>query len=155
VYQARSFVRSLRGGLRHAELIPAMHRSARPIILHAHIPKTAGTTFQEILPYNFGDDHLLHWSKDPLAPCLSRADLEGLVDRQPTLTSISSHNLRLFWPEVRGRQTLAITFLRSPASHFLSLLRYTKREWDRLPGPAKRWRPENTPELGLRDLADS
>jgi hypothetical protein len=142
-------------GLRHAELSPAVHRSAPPIILHAHIPKTAGTTFQDILQYNFGDDHLLHWSKDPLAPYLSRADLEGLVDRQPTLTSISSHNLRLFWPEVRGRQALAITFLRSPTSHFLSLLRYTKREWDRLPEPAKRWWPENTLELGLRDLADS
>jgi hypothetical protein len=37
---------------------------------------------------------------------------------------------------------------------FLSLLRHAKREFDQLPEEVKKWWPEDTPELGLRDLAD-
>jgi hypothetical protein len=125
----------------------------KPIIIHAHIPKNAGTTVHEIFYGNFGSDHLLHWQANPLF-CLSRKDIEMLVDQRPTLKSISSHGLRRMWPAIRGRPALPITFLRNPTSQFLSLLRYTRQSFGRLPAEVRRWWPDDTPHLGLRELAD-
>lgn len=132
---------------------PASILQTEPIIVHAHIPKTAGTTVHELLQHNFGADHLLHWNPDPLA-CLSLAEVEKIVDERPTLRSVSSHSFRYCWPKIGGRPTLPITFLRNPTAVFLSLLRYTRRQFSRMPDEAKRWWPENVPELGLRDLAE-
>jgi hypothetical protein len=125
----------------------------KPIILHGHIPKTAGTSVGELFQFNFGSNHLQHWVPDSLY-CLSQTDIEAILDRQPNLMVISSHNLRFFGREVRGRRTLPITFLRKPTAVVISLLRYIKQNFNRLPEPVTRPWPENTPELELRELAD-
>jgi hypothetical protein len=129
-------------------------QNVQPIIVHAHIPKTAGTSVNELLQSNFGDDHLSHWTSDPVA-CLSLADFQEILDQRPTLRSISSHRARFIWPQIGDRTTLPITFLRDPTCQFLSLLRFTRREFNTMPDEVKKWWPTNTPELGLRDLADS
>jgi len=125
----------------------------KPIILHGHIPKTAGTSVQELFQVNFGSDHFQHWVPDSLY-CLSKTDIEAMLDRQPDLIVISSHNLRFFWRQLCGRRTLPITFLRKPTAVVISLLRYIKQNFGQLPEPVTRPWPENTPDLELRELAD-
>jgi hypothetical protein len=124
-----------------------------PIIVHAHVPKTAGTSFRQLLEHNFGTDCHLHWNPDPLF-CFSRPEVERLVEEQPTLRALSSHGLRHLWPQICGRPVLAVTFLRDPIALFFSLLRYTRSKWQVLPPEVKQWWPENTPELTVRELAN-
>jgi hypothetical protein len=131
--------------------------ASSPLILHAHIPKTAGTSINRVLEKNFETGHLRLWDPNPLA-CFSLTDLEQILDQHSTLISLSSHALRQIWPQIRDRPTLPITFLRNPTSQFLSLLRYAKQEFDLMPAQVKKvkkWWPQNTPELGMRDLADN
>jgi len=130
-----------------------MRQSPRPpLILHCHIPKTAGVTINDGLWRSFPDLHYRHSHPDRLH-ILSAECLEQLLRISPDLMSISSHKLRSFPLSVSGRPTFLFTFLRKPEDAFISLLRYGQRQFSRLSPERRRSWPKDTPQLPLRELA--
>jgi hypothetical protein len=124
----------------------------QPIILHSHIPKTAGTTVALHLAALFGRRHLSHNHPDPDF-VLTPAILQTLFEINPFLQSLSSHYVRVFPTRIIGRPAHYITFLRDPTDTLISLLSYTQRNYQNLPVKVKELWPKDAPRLRLRDLA--
>ena len=127
-------------------------RAQAPLILHCHIPKNAGTTVSAGLRKSFDLFHFNHYHSDPFY-ILARDALEEALEFNPGLRSISSHHLRSFPVCVAGRPTFLMTLLRKPEDAFLSQLRYGQREFSTLSAEVKRFWPNDTPRLPLRELA--
>jgi hypothetical protein len=123
-----------------------------PLILHCHIPKTAGTTVSAGLRKSFDLFHFHHWHPDPFY-ILTPEVLVNLLGMIPTLKSITSHHLRRFPLSINGRQTFLITFLRKPEDTFISLLKHVQRHFSSLPKEVRVSWPLDTPRLTLRELA--
>jgi hypothetical protein len=123
-----------------------------PLILHCHIPKTAGTTVSAGFRKSFELLHFHHCHPDPFY-ILTRETLEQLLEISPSLKSISSHHLRSFPTGICGRPTFLITFLRKPEDAFISQLKHIRRNFFAFPPEVRRLWPEETPLLPLRELA--
>lgn len=123
-----------------------------PLILHCHIPKTAGTTISAGLRKSFDLFHFHHWHPDPFY-ILTPAVLGNLLGMIPTLKSITSHHLRSFPLSINGRPTFLITFLRKPEDTFISQLKHLQRRFSSLPEEVRVFLPLDTPQLTLRELA--
>ena len=127
-------------------------RTESPLILHCHIPKTAGTTVSAGFRRSFEIFHFHHFHPDPFY-ILTREILEELLEIDPGLRSISSHHLRSFPLCLAGRPTFLMTFLRKPEDTFVSQLKYAQRQFSTFSPEAKRFWPKDTPRLPLRELA--
>jgi hypothetical protein len=123
-----------------------------PLILHCHIPKTAGTTLSAGFRRSFESFHLHHYHPDPFY-VLSKETLETLLEIYPDLRSISSHHLRSFPLSIGARPVFLVTFLRKPEDAFISQLKYIQRTFWSLPEPVRCQWPAKTPYLPLRALA--
>jgi hypothetical protein len=123
-----------------------------PLILHCHIPKTAGTTVSAGLRKSFEFFHIHHYHPDPFY-VLTKETLGTLLAIYPHLRSISSHHLRSFPLSIGARPTFLVTFLRRPEDAFISELRYVQRKFWSLPEPMRRLWPPETPYLSLREFA--
>jgi len=124
-----------------------------PILLHAHVPKTAGESLVDLFSKNFGERVLRFEYTDPVF-VLSPNELDRLCSTRADLIAISSHNLRVFPSVVGGRHALYFTMLRHPVDTFLSLLKYVRRDFHRFTDEVRRYWPKNTPECTLRELAE-
>jgi hypothetical protein len=127
-------------------------KSVTPLILHCHIPKTAGTTLSAGFRKSFEFFHIHHYHPDPFY-ILSKETLETQLEIYPDLRSISSHHLRSFPLSIGARPTFLVTFLRKPEDAFISQLRYVQRKFWSLPESMRRLWPAEAPYLSLRELA--
>ena len=127
-------------------------RTDAPLVLHCHIPKSAGTTLSAGLRKSFDIFHFDHCHSDPLY-ILTQEALEDALEFNPGLRSISSHSLRSFPLSIAGRPTFLITFLRQPEDALISQLRYAQREFSTFSPQVKTFWPKDTPDLPLRELA--
>jgi len=123
-----------------------------PLILHCHIPKTAGTTVSAGFARSFGIFHFHHFHPDPFY-ILTREILAELLQIDPSLRSISSHHLRSFPLCIGDRPTFLVTFLRRPEDVFISQLKYVQRYFFSLPEQVRCLWPADSPSLPLRELA--
>jgi hypothetical protein len=124
----------------------------QPIIMHCHVPKTAGTTVSAHLAGIFGKLHLSHSHSDP-AFVLTPPILNTLLQINPYLRSLSSHHLRVFPTRILDRPAHYITFLRDPTNALLSRLTYAQWNFKNLRPQTREFWPADTPRLSLRDLA--
>jgi hypothetical protein len=123
-----------------------------PIILHCHIPKTAGTSVSAGLRRSFEILHFHHSHPDPFY-ILTRETLVQLLEISPALKSITSHHLRSFPTSIGGRPTFLMTFLRKPEDAFISQVKHIRRNFSAFPLEVRRLWPEETPRLSVRELA--
>jgi len=124
----------------------------RPLLVHVHIPKCAGTSFQRLLQMSFEDRHCDYYPEDQ-SRCLTREELVRLVSGSPGMASLSSHSIRLFPPVVWNRLGLYVAFLRDPARRFISNLTYYQKQQETFPESLQRHLPQRCGEMPLRDLA--
>ena len=124
-----------------------------PVILHAHIPKTAGISLSDRFRRSFDTLHFHHYHPDPQF-ILNVEDLQTLIRISPWLQSITSHNLRTFPVRLGPRQACYITLLRRPSDCVVSLVAFIKRNFRVLSFEVQRDWPRNTPDLSLRDLTE-
>jgi hypothetical protein len=101
---------------------------SRPIILHYHLFKNAGTSVDEILKSNFGPRWRNHDQADP-AGSVFADEIAALLTAEPELAALSSHQFRPPLPNT-DRAVLPIVFLRHPIDRIRSI--YT---FDRKRGP--------------------
>src|ERR1700741_2105239 len=127
-------------------------RTDSPLILHCHIPKTAGTTVSAGLRNSFDIFHFHHFHPDPFY-ILNCEALEELLEIDPNLRSISSHHLRSFPLSVGNRPTFLMTFLRKPEDAFISQLNHIRCKFSSFPDQVRCQWPKDTPHLSLRELA--
>ena len=124
----------------------------RPLLVHVHIHKCAGTSVNRLLQMSFTDRHVDHYPSDP-GPFLTRDELVKLVLDRPEMVSLSSHSIRVFPPIIGNRLGLYVAFLREPIQRFVSYLTYSKKQYHTFPESLKRYLPANCADLPLRELA--
>ncbi len=124
-----------------------------PLIVHVHVPKTAGCSFRTLLQKRFGQNHAnLYWDNKPFE--YTESYLDEFVSSRPSLRSLSSHFVQTFPPRIAGREALYITFLRKPVEQFISYLTYTRKHFDKIPDKELLESvPPDVPDLSLRDFA--
>jgi hypothetical protein len=96
------------------------------VYIHVHIPKNAGTTFNNILRRNFGNGYATTPEPRPgyiMSPAEKRAWLRG----HPNTTCVSGHAFRYPAPPEPGRQFRYIAFLREPVARLVSLYAYERQ----------------------------
>jgi hypothetical protein len=95
------------------------------VILHYHIFKNAGTSFDQTLSDNFG----AQWSTLE-APAgdqrLSPADVAAHLVKNPGIRALSSHTAALPPPTVEDTTILAVTFVRHPLDRARSVYDYER-----------------------------
>jgi hypothetical protein len=127
-------------------------KPVRPLILHSHIPKTAGTTVSVGFRRSFEFFHIHHYHPDPFF-ILTKDKLESLLEVYPDLRSISSHHIRSFPLSIGGRPTFLVTFLRRPEDAFISQLKYVQHNYWSFPEGWRTLWPKEAPLLTLREFA--
>jgi hypothetical protein len=97
--------------------------TTRPIFVHAHVPKSGGTSLNKLL-YNWfqGRMQWMHFA-DPTR-MFTQQEMDDYIAKNAELDCITSHHFRVFPPVIAGRPALYITFLREPASFLISLARH-------------------------------
>ena len=99
----------------------------RHIILHGHIFKNAGTTFDWSLARNFGDAFLDH--RDDRAMRQQRdAHLAAVVQGDPGLRALSSHHLCYTLPALTDVQFYPAYLLRHPIERVASVYAFERRQ---------------------------
>jgi hypothetical protein len=125
---------------------------SRPILIHSHIPKTAGTSVRIAMRGAFGDRH-----RDAYTGVQGRAFTQRELDRvaagPPPADSLSSHAIRDFPPSVDGREPIYFCFVRDPLGQFLSYVRYVRDAFETLTQTHRGVLPPRTDAMSEEDLA--
>lgn len=105
----------------------------RHVILHGHIFKNAGTTFDWSLRKNFGDSFLDH-RQDQLMRQDGSAHLQQLLLDKPQLKAISSHHMTRTLPEMAQVRFTQIYLLRHPLLRLRSVYDFERKQRGQTPG---------------------
>ena len=98
----------------------------RTIILHFHIFKNAGETFDWILEKNFGESFSFHSYEDPEKP-LSLDTLQNYLIKNQNVVAFSSQRIRFPIPQNSMFNFLPVFFYRHPIDRVFSMYNYIKR----------------------------
>jgi Sulfotransferase family len=114
---------------RHAQRRPPSRvlevTARRPVIVHFHIFKNAGSSVDAALAESFGSAWLAH---DPGPPGVWKnvpwVDVAAILAARPDVSAVSSHQLR--WPtsDVTDAAVIPIVFVRHPIDRAASIYRY-------------------------------
>ncbi|RLA55301.1 MAG: hypothetical protein DRQ98_05595 [Gammaproteobacteria bacterium] len=105
----------------------------RHIILHGHIFKNAGTTFDWSLKKNFGKSFLDH-RQDELMRKNGRAHLAQLLSDESGLCAISSHHMTKELPELPEVNFIPVHLLRHPIERIRSVYDFERKQRGVTPG---------------------
>jgi hypothetical protein len=122
----------------------------RPIIIHYHIFKNAGSSLDQTLRANFGKSWASMESSGP-GVRVPRAEVLQYVRAHPTAAAISSHTIAMPVLEDPDLHVIAVTLLRHPMERARSIWEYNRRRVDDVPKGrlAKRLGLAEYLELGL------
>lgn len=101
--------------------------SYRPMLVHVHVPKTAGISIRKVLETTFPNrvlpvDHRVHRGNHG-----NLTTIHSLLLAHSQFDALCSHLFRFSYPSVvAGRLMLYFTFLRNPADQFKSYVRFLK-----------------------------
>ena len=107
-----------------------MENQKRPVCLHFHIYKNAGTTFDNILKRNFSDDALLLDTGKPRGILPFDTVFHYFSKHHPNVKSLSSHQIRFPIPQNPDYMLLPIVFIRHPIDRAFSIFSFDKRRND-------------------------
>jgi hypothetical protein len=124
---------------------------SKPLIVHVHVPKTAGTSLNTLLGLWFGPRHSNLYHPQP-NHWYSEAELNEYVAARPEMISLSSHSIRLFPPLIADRPVFYYCFLREPLDLLVSTFTYLKKNYHNLSPEHRARLPLETPTMDLRDL---
>lgn len=111
-------------------------RGTRPLLVHYHIFKNAGTSFEWTLKQALGRRFCTY---DFAAPnqILSSADIIRYVKRRPETEAVSSHQASFPAPKIRGRQVLTSILIRDPIARIRSIYAFERQQEASTPGALK------------------
>ena len=98
----------------------------RSVIIHSHLFKNAGSSFDWALQKNFGESFLDHRDDKNM---MKGADyLEEFIGNNPDLNAISSHHVKFPLPEINDIQFLPVILLRHPIDRVGSVYSFEKQQ---------------------------
>ena len=97
----------------------------RTVVLHYHIYKNAGTSFDHVLTHNFGDRHELFDGPYPFFT-IDQEQLDRIIMRRPQAVAFSSHQIMLPPPSSLDYHALAAIFVRNPFLRIASIYRFKR-----------------------------
>ncbi len=131
----------------------------RHILIHAHIFKNAGTTFDWSLQRCFGDAFLDH--RDDAQMKTGAAYLGPFLEANPHLVAVSTHQLRRPMPASAGFRVLPVYLIRHPIDRIGSVYEFERRQRPDTPGARVattssfddylRWRMQPTSGATIRE----
>ncbi len=117
----------------HYDVQKAISNSRRIVIIHRHIFKNAGTTFDSILKNNFGDAFCDHRDDVPMRK-EGEPYLKKYLGEHPDIKALSSHHL-WFNPASDDRiQFVPVIFLRHPIERIRSVYNFERQQQSETPG---------------------
>ena len=132
------------------EQMDQLHAYA-PLLIHVHIPKNAGTSFNTLLDESFGDAHLKMYTKNPRQKHTYHTMLETL-HRYPHVKVISSHSFNSYPHKLGPRLPLYLCFIRDPIDRHLSYYRYCKKNYHELSAEHCALLPVDFEEMSVVDF---
>jgi hypothetical protein len=99
----------------------------RQVIIHYHIFKNAGSTFDSMLRKTFGARWANH-DKDQPAAYISAEELAAYIQAHPELLAVSSHHAVLPVPAIPGVEVIPALFLRHPLDRVRSVYDFERRQ---------------------------
>ena len=97
----------------------------RTVIVHYHIYKNAGTSFDHVLQHNFGDRVELFDGPYPFFT-IDQEQLDRIILRRPAAVAFSSHQVILPAPSSLDYRTLSAIFVRNPFLRIASIYRFKR-----------------------------
>ena len=101
----------------------------RHVIVHYHIYKNSGTSFERVLDESFGDAHERFDGPYPFFT-IDQDQLDRIIRRKPGSVAFSSHQTMLPQPSSLDHIVLAATFLRHPILRIGSIYRFKRQHED-------------------------
>jgi hypothetical protein len=105
-------------------------------LIHYHIFKNAGTSFEWALQQTFGPGFRQFDSKIPGGRILPR-DIARLAKREPQLVAISSHQAMPPAPRILSRKVLTSILIRDPIARIGSIYSFERAQKTETPGAVK------------------
>src|SRR4030095_197334 len=104
-----------------------------PILIHYHIFKNAGSSFEWALEHTFGQGYCSLDSSSPRG-FVSVRDLTEFASRHPEIYAISSHQAAPPPPKIRGREVLTSILIRDPIARIRSIYSFERAQQASSPG---------------------
>ncbi|MDA1113144.1 MAG: sulfotransferase family 2 domain-containing protein [Planctomycetota bacterium] len=105
----------------------------RNVLVHFHIFKNGGTTFDYALKREFGKGFAEYDGNQASSVHLPEEIAAYLVKR-PKVRALSSHHLRFPLPEVEKSSLFGVVFLRHPLDRMHSIYKYERKQKSESPG---------------------
>ena len=105
--------------------------SQRKVLLHYHIYKNAGTTFERVLDENYGDQHISFDGPFPFSS-INQDQLTTIIQRHPNALACSSHQIHLPAPSSVSLKLIPTVFFRNPLLRIRSMYLFSKRGKDKV-----------------------
>ncbi len=139
----------LHGGRRNDERSRrgASQSEKNPVLIHYHIFKNAGTSFEWALQQNFGK-RFKRFDKETPGATLSAEECIEFLSSAPEAVAISSHQLMLPPPRVPRRRVYTSILIRDPIARIRSIYAFERRQNEKTPGAIK------AKELSFKDYVD-
>lgn len=135
-------------------------RPPRPIVVHYHFFKNAGTSVDRTLQASFGAT----WASVERDPRMAPHELRQFLMDNPWVTAVSSHTAMLPAPNVDGLEIIPVLFLRHPLDRVRSIYDFERRQDVDAPAPNKaketslagyvEWRLDRADAVGDHSIAD-
>ena len=108
----------------------------RPFIIHYHIFKNAGSTFDSILERNF-ENRWENFDKKLPADRIGAIELAKYIQANPKLIAVSSHHAIMPPPEILGVEVIPVLFFRHPLDRIRSVYEFERRQGQQV-GPVSK-----------------
>lgn len=109
---------------------PRRQEGARPVVLHYHFFKNAGTSVDAVLSANFGGA----WIAAEFEGMNNHEAVTRWIAANPQARAFSSHTAQFPLPVVDGVEVLPIVFLRHPLDRILSAYAFERKQQSDTPG---------------------
>ena len=106
--------------------------TARPVIVHCHLFKNAGTTLDWSLKRQFGSAFIDHRDDDNMSR--GAAYLKAYLETHRQVSAISSHHVRFPLPVSEALQLLPLISIRHPIDRARSVYDFERRQQGNTPG---------------------
>lgn len=108
----------------------------RQVIVHYHMFKNAGSTFDSMLQKTFGT-RWVTYDKENAAAFISPDELADFIARHPRMLAVSSHHAVLPLPQVADVEIIPALFFRHPLDRARSVYDFERRQFQQ-DGPVTR-----------------
>ena len=112
----------------------------RNLLLHYHIFKNAGTTFERVLDENYGDGHITFDGPFSFS-VINQDQLSTIIQRHPNAIACSSHQIHLPPPSATQFRLIPVVFIRHPLLRIRSVFLFGKRSAEKVLDTVKRRDP--------------